>query len=290
MHFSPQKNSELASLIFILIIAIIFIALSMYIDLMYKINVLYNLLKVYAKVPIADFLFNIVFLIISITILILYIRWNEVKKRNRELENIIDSITPDVFIVVDSTGKIQLCSSSIENTFGFKREEVLDKNIDNLISNGVGISSQYDELYNRFREKGFHIGIGTGICKDDRQIPVEIVRAELKFSGGSVLLVRDISERKLLEEELTRYRETLEEMVAESTAELRKANEQLKSEIASRIRLEMQLRRERDFNKMIIETAPVFFVAINPNGKTIMMNKTMLDALGYKEDEVIGTD
>jgi len=51
-----------------------------------------------------------------------------------------------------------------------------------------------------------------------------------------------------------------------------------------------QLKRERDFANNLIQSAPAYYVAISPDGKTIMMNKVMLDVLGYSEEEVIGTD
>jgi two-component system, cell cycle sensor histidine kinase and response regulator CckA len=49
-----------------------------------------------------------------------------------------------------------------------------------------------------------------------------------------------------------------------------------------------QLKRERDFAETLIQTAPTFFVAIDSKGNLVMMNKTMLEALGYGEDEVEG--
>lgn len=53
---------------------------------------------------------------------------------------------------------------------------------------------------------------------------------------------------------------------------------------------EEELRKERDFNKTLIQTSPVFFVAISAEGKTLMMNEMMLHALGYTIEEVVGKD
>ena len=53
---------------------------------------------------------------------------------------------------------------------------------------------------------------------------------------------------------------------------------------------EEELRKERDFNKTLIQTSPVFFVAISGEGKTLMMNRMMLHALGYIIEEVVGRD
>ena len=55
-------------------------------------------------------------------------------------------------------------------------------------------------------------------------------------------------------------------------------------------RTEEKLVKERDFNKILIDASPAFFVAINAERKTLMINPTMLTALGYTEEEVIGTD
>lgn len=51
-----------------------------------------------------------------------------------------------------------------------------------------------------------------------------------------------------------------------------------------------QLLKERDFSNTLIEASPFFFVAIGIDGKTLMMNREMLRALGYTREEVIGRD
>jgi len=89
-------------------------------------------------------------------------------------------------------------------------------------------------------------------------------------------------ERKRAEQELSRHREQLEELVKERTVELRQ-------EIVERERAEQDLRKERDFSAALLQSSPTFFVAISAEGRTLMMNETMLTSLGYAEDEVVGT-
>ena len=50
------------------------------------------------------------------------------------------------------------------------------------------------------------------------------------------------------------------------------------------------LKSERLFSKILLDTSPVFIVAIGADGKTIMMNRMLLDTLEYLEDEVKGKD
>ena len=57
-----------------------------------------------------------------------------------------------------------------------------------------------------------------------------------------------------------------------------------------RVRSEEELRAERDFSTSLIESSPVFFVTIGFDGTTFMMNNSMLQALGYNLNEIVGQD
>lgn len=54
--------------------------------------------------------------------------------------------------------------------------------------------------------------------------------------------------------------------------------------------IQEELRRERDFNRTLVQSSPAFFVAIGADGKTIMINESMLHALGYRDQEIAGKD
>ncbi|MFH1864359.1 MAG: PAS domain S-box protein, partial [Candidatus Eisenbacteria bacterium] len=47
---------------------------------------------------------------------------------------------------------------------------------------------------------------------------------------------------------------------------------------------------ERSFHDLLMEAAPVFFVAIGGDGRTLSMNNAMLEALGYTAEEVKDAD
>jgi len=51
-----------------------------------------------------------------------------------------------------------------------------------------------------------------------------------------------------------------------------------------------ELQHEKEFNESLIQKSPAFFVAVSIDGKTIMMNESLLRALGYTEEEVEGKD
>jgi PAS domain S-box-containing protein len=122
------------------------------------------------------------------------------------------------------------------------------------------------------------------------EINTTFLRSPEGSFSGIVGVSRDITERKRLEEELKRYRDHLEELVAQRTDELRKSNEDLQREITQRKRAENALREERDFSTSLIQTSPTFFVALSSELKTLMMNDTMLKELGYEKAEALGTN
>ncbi|MEQ8961626.1 MAG: PAS domain S-box protein [Coleofasciculus sp. C2-GNP5-27] len=60
--------------------------------------------------------------------------------------------------------------------------------------------------------------------------------------------------------------------------------------VMERQQLTEQLHQQQEFNQNLVETHGGFFVAIDPQGKTRMMNPRLLETLGYTLEEVRGTD
>jgi PAS domain S-box-containing protein len=73
------------------------------------------------------------------------------------------------------------------------------------------------------------------------EVKVTFLRDEKKQPVGIIGVTRDISERKRMEEELTKHRDHLEEMVAKRTLELKMLNAQLEHEVSEHKRAEEEL-------------------------------------------------
>jgi diguanylate cyclase (GGDEF)-like protein/PAS domain S-box-containing protein len=87
--------------------------------------------------------------------------------------------------------------------------------------------------------------------------------------------------RKRSEEELERYRQTLEELVAERTSELKTANEQLRREIAERKQAEEALRRSNRTMRMFSECNDALVHAVSESGMLDDICRNIVGIGGY---------
>ena len=72
--------------------------------------------------------------------------------------------------------------------------------------------------------------------------------------------------------------------------ETSQSNEELERVESKSQQIQEKLSPQRDFNATLIQTCPLLFVAIAPDGRTLMMNDAMLQALEYTADEVVDND
>jgi len=235
------EKRERRYLTIVIVIAIAFAIFSIGVTLLDR---LFEFFSTYSRFPFLEYsIINVIFLILACLLWLTYRKWKIALKKQNELEDIIDSIAPDVFLVVDSDNKISICNKSVEKMFGYEVGDILGKSTDCLFKNGVKEKLLYDEIYEKLRNEGFDIGLGTGKKRDGRSFPVELIKGVLSNEQGAVLLLRDITERRRTEEEIKKYRNRLEELVIKRTGELTETVDKLEKEITERKRTEKLLQK-----------------------------------------------
>ena len=165
----------------------------------------------------------------------------------------------DGFIGMDAAGVIIEWNVQAEQMFGWPRQEAIGR----LLSATI-IPAQHREAHERGLRHFLATGEGpilnrrieiTGSHRDGHEIPIELAISPSLGQGGACTFsafVRDISVRKLTEEqdrtyqeELRRLNEALDKRVQIRTQELASVNESLVAEVAERMQTEVSLESSR---------------------------------------------
>jgi PAS domain S-box-containing protein len=136
-----------------------------------------------------------------------------IKAKNdlKESENKFRSITAsakDAIIMMDSDGKVSYWNEAAERMFGYSSGEILGKDLHKVLAPS-DMYSAYKVAFPQFRESGLGKLIGktlelTGLNKDRKEFPIELSISVLELNGNwnAIGIIRDISKRKRLEDQL----------------------------------------------------------------------------------------
>jgi len=136
----------------------------------------------------------------SMTLFVLaWLFWRDARRRQDEFAAVMRSISPDVLLVTDSTGKVVICNPAMHVMFGYKPEALLGHTTETFLQDRpTGGSEQ--EVYDRLRQKGYEVRPGFGLRQDGTKFPIELTTARFLNHTGTVMLIRDITERRRVEQ------------------------------------------------------------------------------------------
>ena len=161
---------------------------------------------------------------------------------------------PDAMVVVNQEGAIVLLNAQAEKQFGYRRDELLEQKVTNIIPVGFAERLIADGTRSAAEALAQQIGTGielNGLRKDGTSFPIEIMLSPLGSAEGILVTaaIRDITVRKDAEKHL----------------------EQMEGRYRG-----------------LMEAAPDGMVVVNQKGEIVLLNARAEKQFGYLRDELIG--
>ncbi|MBT8399379.1 MAG: PAS domain S-box protein, partial [Rhodothermia bacterium] len=131
--------------------------------------------------------------------------------REKQYQAILET-TVDGIITIDEEGRIQSFNSAAEEIFGYQSDEVLEQNIKVLMPEYY--AAEHDSYIKSYLDTGHRkiIGIGrevVGRRKNGDTFPMDLAVSEVDLGNRRLFsgIVRDVSERRQLEQQILRISE-----------------------------------------------------------------------------------
>lgn len=215
----------------------------------------------------------------------------EKKLKDKEIKKLSLAVeqSPVMVLISDLEGNIEYANSALEETTGYTREELLNKN-PRILKSDKQDSSFYKLLWDTILAgKVWH---GELINKKKNgtlyweEMTITPIQDEMGKTTNYLAVKQDISERKKTEQEIRELNTNLEQKIEARTAELRVANEELQQEIEERTRIEDALIIKTNELENFFSVALDLLCILDIKGNFIKVNKAWENILGYSTAEL----
>ncbi|WP_051591109.1 PAS domain S-box protein [Bacillus sp. UNC438CL73TsuS30] len=228
-------------------------------------------------------------------------RTNELKEINRKLDRttlnlrrtealskVIGETIIDTIVTFDEQGSVLSVNPAIKKMFGYTAEDIIGKNVAVLFHKSDDDNVRLSFLTTIKQSVGRVIE-SVGIKKDRRHFHADILIGETSVENHQIFVctVRDVTERKQIEEVKRLKFNNLEYIVEKRTEELIKANEKLQSEIEERKKIADHLFHSQERFRKIFAASPCLMAIFSKRDLTIIeVNTSWLSYTGYSLEEL----
>ncbi|MEH7377874.1 PAS domain S-box protein [Neobacillus drentensis] len=212
-------------------------------------------------------------------------------RRTEALSKVIGETIVDTILTFDDQCSILSVNPAIKSMFGYKAEELIGKHVVMLFLKWMGNDVQ-DSSFSFFSSIKQSVGKvieSVAIRKDESHFHADILIGETTVENQQLFVcsIRDVTERKQIEEIKKLQFNNMEQIVEERTLELIRANEKLQEEIEERERIANHLYRSQERFRKIFESSPCLMAIFSQKNLTfIEVNTSWIKFTGYSQDEL----
>ncbi|MGM0876986.1 MAG: PAS domain S-box protein [Bacillota bacterium] len=211
-------------------------------------------------------------------------------RRTEELAKVIGETIIDTILTFDEQGFILSVNPAVKGMFGYNAEELIGKHVVMLFLKIKG-DNEKDSSFSIFSSIKQAVGKvieSDALRKNESYFPADIQIGETTVEDQQIFVctIRDVTERKQIEEVKKQKLTNMEHVVKERTLELLLANEKLQKEIEERNKIADDLYVSQERFRKIFESSPCLMAIISlKDGTFIDVNTSWVNFTGYSFDE-----
>ncbi|MCX7193660.1 MAG: response regulator [Proteobacteria bacterium] len=157
----------------------------------------------------------------------------EAKKKVEESEEqfrlMVSGVKDYAIIMLDAAGRIENWNVGAEQIHGYSAEEIVGKSFAKFYADEDAAQGVPEHELEIAAKEGNYKAEGWRVRKDGSRYIANVLMTACRNDNGVLrgfsIVTRDVTERKMTDESLNRYRDNLEKIVAEQTDSLRRAKD-----------------------------------------------------------------
>lgn len=212
-------------------------------------------------------------------------------RRTEALSKAISETITDTIVTFDNKGCILSVNPAVTSMFGYQAKELEENHVLKLFpkwEDEVLLDSSFSFLSTIRQSVGKIIEVVAG-RKDKSCFYADLLIASTIIEDEQIFVctIRDVTERKQIEEVKKQRFQNLEDIVEKRTLELTKSNEKLQKEIEERKRIADHLFRSQERFRKIFESSPLLKAILLQQDLTFIdINPSWSKFTGYSCDEL----
>jgi len=218
---------------------------------------------------------------------------SELRATLGKMEVALDAVA-NAIVWTNDRGQVQWCNKLFEKLVGRRRLMILSQSLLELLPLKQDTSALATEQHPA------HIALtqdGGGLAcyqfqNTENDYILEIGWSSIAFGQeemSAVLVIRDVTAQKKIEQELEQHREHLESLVENRTTELRATNHRLELEILERQQIQDALQTSEERFRLLIDNVQDYGIyLLDAKGKVASWNAGAARIEGYEAEEILG--